>query len=225
MIPKNIIQFWHDQSLLPIDAKKAINQLKTSNPDFNHFLFDDDHTVQVLLDSYPSAYLDIYCRNRIAASRCDLARLIFLYEYGGFYIDVSFDFLFSIEYLFDCCNDVVLVQRDQIPKYKHSPEKAHCINSIIGTDKNSPFVARCIEVAFDNLLSDRFPNQVNLMTGPGVLNEVLIEFINDLKIKKYSLKSLSEKKQLICRRYQGFSNSWLKDQEDGILVTEPVIFY
>ncbi len=217
MIPKNIIQFWHDPVLLPEKANGVMERVRRDNPDCKSFFFSDRCAVKLLREKYPREYLDLYCRNKIPASRCDLARLIFLYEHGGFYLDVSFDFMSPLDELFDYECDLVLIQRDQIPKYENCPEKAHCINGIIGVVEKSPFIWHCISKAFNNLEVNRFPNQVNLLTGPGVINDALTKFEASLNIKKYSLKFLAEGRKLLYHRYVGFSNSWVSAQEQGVL--------
>ena len=46
IIPLNIYQVWHNKTELPKSVKESIELLKTQNPEFTHYLFDEKESNQ-----------------------------------------------------------------------------------------------------------------------------------------------------------------------------------
>ena len=60
-IPKNIFQTWHTKLLSPSMAN-AILKIKKYNPEFNHYLFDDDDCRNFIKNNFDSSVLSAYDR-------------------------------------------------------------------------------------------------------------------------------------------------------------------
>jgi len=164
-IPKNIIQFWHDKKNVPAIVKNAMKVTKKVNPEFNIVFVDDRLMFEWIYTHYGSKYLLLYQLNDIAASRADIARLMMLYEYGGFYLDAEMELSRSFSTLVD--TDILLVQRDDARKYKNCPEKAHVINGIIGLSQKSELASWCLSRIEKNLITGCYNQSVWHATGPG----------------------------------------------------------
>ncbi len=216
-IPKNIIHFFHDKNKLPEQLKQTMTITRQNNSDFDLVYADDDFMYDFIHEKYNDDILTIYKLNQIPASRSDMARLMLLYEYGGFYLDVSMELQSSLNTITTHDAEIILVQRDDSPKYKNCPEKAHVINGIIGTIPNSEFIEWCIHRAIENLTTGKYNNKVWWATGPRILNDALEKYAEKYTIKKLSFTAL-QNEFVTYRRIAGFSNSWFQiQQKQGII--------
>lgn len=213
MIPKIIHQFCHDTSNVPSLLLEASEVTKKSNHDFKYFFHDDQSALEAIQNFFGNEYSNIYQRNKIPASRCDLARLVFLFVYGGFYVDLSYRIKYSLSAFQN--EDLVLVKRDDFDRYKGKPEEAHFTNSVIGAPKQSKFIESCVHEAFSRLKSGRYNFDVINATGPGVINYML-GLKRDVCVKSiYFSQSISDLFDYV--RVNDFSNGWTKMQKSGIL--------
>ncbi|GLX81281.1 glycosyltransferase family 32 protein [Thalassotalea eurytherma] len=199
---------------MPELLQNAVKATKSSQWFFKYQLYDDELAKAFISQHYGNTWLDLYTRNKIAASRCDMFRLLALYQLGGFYVDLSMEISTSLSKFRDF--DLVLLQRDDMAKQNNRPvESAHFTNSIIGAPKKSPYLKRCITLMQNRLESGSYNNDVIQATGPGILNECLKSIDEDFKFNKVQF-SLARGNLFNYRRVKGFSNSWVEQQKSGI---------
>ena len=222
MIPKVLIQFWHDYEDIPDVVTKAMAVTHSNHDDYKIIKADDDFMYDFIKNHYSEALLNLYKRNRIPASRADISRLLLLYAYGGFYLDATMEFTGTLNKFIDNVSDVILVLRDDVSGYKKAPLKAHAINGILGVPVKSPFIKWCIQRVIRHLISGEHNKRVAIATGPAVINQALEKFEDTYKIKKLSFTSLS-KDFLIHRRVSGVTNEWSYLQRDGFI--EPSYYH
>ena len=218
MIPRNIIQFWHDLSHVPKAIKGAMTTTKANNRNYKIISADDAYMQEFIKQHYSESALQLYNLNRIAASRSDIARLMLLYEYGGFYIDAAMELKKSLDEIHNDQDDLILVQRDDSPIYANCPQHAHCINGFIGAPRKSKFIRHCIDQIFINLLHGNFNKNVFSATGPQVINSTLTQ-LRTPHTKKLSFSSM-QNNFFVYRRVTGLSNAWVCSQHAGIIPTD-----
>ncbi|MCK5896397.1 MAG: hypothetical protein KAG20_06300 [Cocleimonas sp.] len=214
MIPNHIIQYWDNPETLPDVLKKSMEVTRKNNAEAKIIVADDRFMQQFIATKYNASVLCLYNLIRIPASKADLARLMLLYEYGGFYLDVSMALQRAVVELIDESVDLILVKRDDNPRYKNDKKNAHVINGIIGVVPKSAFIQWCIQRVFRNLINDDLNKSVNIATGPRVLNQALPHFEAHLMIKKLSFSAL-QKDFLSYQRAAGISNKWTQLQQYG----------
>ena len=89
-IPKIIMQFWHEKNNIPNDVQKCIDTWRTTEEQgFTRLLFDDKSAREYILKEFGSRYVKAFDRCHHPAMRCDFFRLCFIYNVGGFYIDID----------------------------------------------------------------------------------------------------------------------------------------
>ncbi len=220
MIPRNIIQFWHDNSDVPEVIAEAMAVTKSNNSNYSIIRADDNFMYNFIENNYNEVVLKLYKNNKISASRSDIARLMLLYEYGGFYIDASMELQENLDKLYDDTAKIIVVQRDNAPVYKNCPEKAHVINGFIAVPRKSEIIKWCIDQVLINMISGEYNTRVNLATGPNIIHKALIKYEN-LGVKKLLFTSLFNN-FFIYRRVTGINNSWVCLQSDGII--DPAIY-
>lgn len=216
MIPKILIQFWHDPSSLPEIISHAMEATKEQNRDYKYIFADDEFMYKFISARYQDSVLQLYRHNRIPASRADLARLMLLYEYGGFYVDASMELTGSLDQFNGSGTDLFIVLRDDAERHKANPKKANAINGFIGVKPKSDFIKWCIERVIRNLVTGENNQKVNISTGPNIINQALIEMSEMMCVKKVGMKELLND-FLIYRRVAGVSNKWTSIQRDGII--------
>jgi len=215
MIPKNLIQFWHDPTTLPQALADAMEITRKTHHEFEIIQANDRFMHQFIGDKYGPAILSLYKLNKIPTSRSDIARLMLLYEYGGVYIDASMEFSTPFSELIDDNTDIILVQTG-MSRYKQCPEKAHVISGILAVPAHSEFINFCLKNALGYMISGSQNHHVNIATGPSLINKALREFGTKLNVKKISWQELT-KNFIKHRTVPGVSNAWPYLQRDGII--------
>ena len=218
-IPKRIIQFCHNINDAPKELYEAAYNTRSNLSEYEYILADDDFVKNILIENGDERLYSWYCNNKIPASRADMARLILLYQYGGFYIDLSMEMISPLdEYL---NSDVTLLKRDDFERYKDNPSKAHFTNSIIGAPRESEFIALLISKMRFNFSAGCYQYDVIRCTGPGLINSIIGEYIDLLNVGVISFKK-ARGEVFNYVRVQGFSNSWTKLQSQGIIETPSI---
>lgn len=88
LIPKVIVQFWHDSSAIPADVKECIESWRplTGN-DFKRVFFDEPQARTFIANEFGRPYVDAFHRCEHPAMQCDYFRLCYIVKNGGFYVD------------------------------------------------------------------------------------------------------------------------------------------
>jgi mannosyltransferase OCH1-like enzyme len=81
-----IIAYWHDT-----DHAK-IEEFKSAWSPYFALKIMGDRDIIPLLRRYAAEYVDLYSKLRIPAAKSDIARLLALYDSGGFYVDCHIGF-------------------------------------------------------------------------------------------------------------------------------------
>ena len=216
MIPKRIIQFWHDQELIPDVTLEAIQRTRELHSGYEYLLADDAYMQTHIASHHGKATLDLYNRILIPASRSDLARLMLLHHFGGTYLDCSLQFHKSLDSILQDDDEIVLAKRDDSPRFQNIPDKANVTNSMISAPPASNFIYWCIIKALSNLVDGDYNNKVALATGPQVINMALHRLGEQHRTRSLSFAKLRENSLTLTRK-PGITNSWLDVQGEGIL--------
>src|SRR6056297_2458942 len=82
----SIFFFWHDLSTLPPKFEENSRIARALHPGWTVTVIDDARARAEILE-YDKDLHDLYCRIRVPACRSDIARLVLLHRYGGWYVD------------------------------------------------------------------------------------------------------------------------------------------
>lgn len=96
-IPKQIVMTWKDANL----PKFVFENLKKLNPEFEILLFTDKEVIKFLANHYGTAYVDFFKALRFGKYKADFFRYCYLYQKGGFYLDVDLEPTRPIKDYFD----------------------------------------------------------------------------------------------------------------------------
>ena len=97
-IPLKIFQSWHTLNLPP-KMNDNVQLLKLQNPEFTHYLYDDEMCREFIKENFEEDVLNAYDKLIPGSYKCDLWRYCILYKYGGIYLDIKYK----------CVNDFKLI--------------------------------------------------------------------------------------------------------------------
>jgi mannosyltransferase OCH1-like enzyme len=89
VIPPYIFQTWHTKVLPPL-MLNALIQIKHTNPNFQHYLFDQNECREFIRTNFDKNVLNAYDKLIPLAYKADLWRYCILYKKGGIYLDVKY---------------------------------------------------------------------------------------------------------------------------------------
>lgn len=199
IIPLKIYQTWCNKQL-PYHMKQNINLLKKINPEFEHFLFDDNDCQKFIKKYFRPDVLDAYDRLIPGAYKADLWRYCILYIYGGVYLDIKFN----------CVNGfklIALTEKERFPtdviisEYPDEPNKAVYNGFMMSLPGNIKLLNAINQIVI-NLNCKYYGNSPLDPTGPIMFGKFF---------------TYKEKKESIIRRYVGVQGNGISIQNIIIL--------
>jgi len=189
LIPKVIVQFWHDSNAIPTDVEECLQswqQLETCG--FQRQLFNDDTAKQFIETTFSERHLEAFNRCHHPAMRSDYFRLCYIFSCGGFYVDAdeiyqgaSCNSLFHDNRLklqplcYDKGTNSMVVPDVFLESQQHSPDWIYYVNNnpLIGPQGHA-VLAIALKRATGLLLNSREPQDIQSTTGPGNLSASLV---------------------------------------------------
>lgn len=86
-IPKHFHQTWKTK-IVPQRYALLLAETKRLHPEYEHTLWDDDAMNAFVRDSFPD-FLPVFQSYDVHMKRVDAARYLWLYEFGGIYLDLD----------------------------------------------------------------------------------------------------------------------------------------
>lgn len=155
--------------------------------DFPQFRIFGDRDVIPLIERHFPVCVELYKSIRIPAARSDIARLLLLYEFGGFYLDCHFGLRDAAEinrlYASLAQREAIFFDRDRRLPNAHSADTYLLINGIIFSRPRSELIFQLCRQAFDNLAEHRrreresgfVPYDLCSLTGAALFTEVVLQ--------------------------------------------------
>lgn len=145
-IPLNIYQTWTTLNLPP-KMKETVEELKAVNPEFNHYLYDDEMCRDFIKEHFNKDVLYAFDKLIPGAFKADLFRYCVLYINGGIYLDIKYRCVndFKLIYLTDkeyfvkdrLRDDEYGIYQALLVCYPYNNILLNCINDIINNVKNN----------------------------------------------------------------------------------------
>jgi mannosyltransferase OCH1-like enzyme len=164
VVPLKIFTTWHTKHLPP-KMQENWDALKSENPEFEHYLYDDFDCQKFIKDHFPQKVLDSYLKLVPQAYKSDLWRYCVLYIYGGIYLDIKLQTV----------NGFKLI---------HLTEKEHwvldtnpkdvCVGLLISKPDNEIF-RKCINQIVENCENNYYGRGPLDPTGPALLGSFFSE--------------------------------------------------
>ena len=186
IIPLKLYQTWHSKEIPPI-MQNCINELKYLNPEFEHYIFDDNECRKFIEDNFDKKVLDAYDKLIPQAFRADLWRYCILYKNGGIYLDVKFR----------CLNGFKLIALTEKEYFVRDLDKVGVYNALICCKPENPILLNCIRNIVYNVETNYYGYRDLCVTGPHLLGkffsqnqknslEIEMNVINNIHLLKMS---------------------------------------
>lgn len=91
MIPKIIHQVWVGEYDMPDKEKKMSESIKNNHPDYTYHLWTNKN-MPIIPDNLKEIYETMYSKSDFVYC-ADMIRLLVVYQYGGYYFDLDFEYL------------------------------------------------------------------------------------------------------------------------------------
>lgn len=168
-VPLKIFQTWHTKQL-PYKMQKCVDDLKKANPEFEHYLYDDEDCRNFIKYNFDKKVLNAYDKLKPGAYKADLWRLCVLYKEGGIYLDIKLK-----------CNNgfklINLINNEHLAKdvpywYKG---KTGIYNAFLITKPHNEYIKKCIDKIVSNVDQKYYGKSPLHITGPGMMGEIYDE--------------------------------------------------
>jgi mannosyltransferase OCH1-like enzyme len=225
IIPLNLYTCWHTKELPPL-MKQNYEQLKIDNPEFNHFLYDENDCRDFIKNNFDESVLNAYNSLVPSAYKADLWRLCILYINGGIYLDIKFK----------CVNGFKFISLTEKEHFVKDRPEGCVYNGLIVTLPKNEILLKCINQIVENVKNRYYGNDCLHPTGPRLLGSFFTN--NEIQNLEPFFTSINEdisekcfivyKDILILDYYLGYRKEQAKYQKNkryDILWDEKNIYY
>lgn len=161
MIPKIIHQTARTNHI-SWEEKKLVKRMRKKLSDWE-YMFHDDIDNERLIRNYFPQYLEKYNAIPKGVAKADIARLVFLYVYGGFYFDTDYKILKKIP-------DWMLNNHQLLMESRNSQKEYKLGNAILASEPKGSFYKDFVEHIFSQPeITNLKENRVEYVTGPEAL--------------------------------------------------------
>lgn len=165
-IPNNIIQSSSSRYVTE-DVKKNIEKWKKLNPDFSYTYFEEREIIDFIKTNYEEKFLGVYYRIKKGRGREDFFRYLYLYKFGGFYVDLETVIEVPVRKFISTEKEVVVVK----------DKNGDVFNGFIGFSRKHKILENCIENCIEKIQKETFSHFGKYclfdQTGTEMLKEVL----------------------------------------------------
>jgi hypothetical protein len=196
--------------------KQTVETLKLRNPEFKHYLYDDEMCRDFIKNNFDKDVLYSFDKLKPGAYKSHLWRYCILYKYGGIYLDIKYSCVngFKLKYL----TDKEYFVRDQVNQFNIGVYKAllitfpnntilhDCIQNIVYNVKNNIYGSNSLFVTGPQMMSKKF-NNIDILNFELAVNKTCILMKN---MPILCIYNEYRKEQLFNQKSEHYSNLWKK---------------
>ena len=158
IIPLNLYTCWHTKDLPPLMQQNYV-ALKEENPEFNHYLYDENECRQFIQNNFDTNVLGAYNSLIPCSYKSDLWRFCVLYINGGIYYDIKFS----------CANNFKFIALTEQEHFIRDMQENCVLTGLIVTLPKNPILLNCINQITNNVKTKFYGENPLYPTGPGLL--------------------------------------------------------
>ncbi len=167
LIPKIIHQLWKDESIPPVWADN-VESVKRYHPGWEYRLWTDGMMDDYVREKHPDLY-PVYSAFTRHIMRVDVFRYVLMYDFGGLYCDLDFEFLRPFDY--GDAEVVLSLERDEAFGDPYSG----IANFIMVSVPGHPYWADVLEDVKSRPPVSQGFKDVPFITGPGLVSRVFFD--------------------------------------------------
>ena len=158
VIPLKMYTCWHTKELPPL-MQKNYDALIKQNPEFKHFLYDENECRDFIRDNFDGELLNAYNSLIPCSYKSDLWRFCVLYINGGIYLDIKYKCVNGFKF-------IALTEKEYFVRDR--PD--NCVyTALIVTMPKNQIMLNCINKIVENVKNKYYGINALFPTGPGVL--------------------------------------------------------
>jgi mannosyltransferase OCH1-like enzyme len=206
IIPLNIFQTWYTKEI-PSKMVETVNLIKKQNPEFKHYLYDDNECMEFIKDNFPPDVLNAYDSLIPGAYKADLWRYCILYKKGGIYLDVRYSPYNGFKF-------INLTEKEHF--VLDLPSCNTCVsgiyNALMVCLPANEILLKAINQIVENVAKNYYGKCWLEPTGPLLLSKYFSDTDkNSLKLKHFAIDFIDNKvikydDYIILKGYDGYSN-------------------
>uniref|UniRef100_A0A6C0B9X1 Glycosyltransferase n=1 Tax=viral metagenome TaxID=1070528 RepID=A0A6C0B9X1_9ZZZZ len=207
IIPLKIFQTWHTKDLPP-DMKKAVEFVKSSNPAFEHQLFDDNDCRKYIENNFPEIVVQAFDRLIPGAYKADLWRYCVLYKEGGIYMDIKY-----IPH-----NGFRLIHLTEKEHFVLDQDNYGIYNALMVCKPGNPILSKAIRQVIRNIKMKYYGNTELHPTGPRLLGQFFSQFVKnnlDMKHENHDNKYITFNNIIVLKMYSNYYDEMRKYQKNS----------
>ena len=158
IIPLNLYMCWGNKILPPL-MQENYNLMVKNNPEFKHYLYDDDDCRNFIKKSFPMQVLNAFDSLVPGAFKADLWRYCVLYINGGIYLDIKYK----------CINNFKLIALTEREYFVNDRPSKCMYNALIAVKPFNKIMLNCINRIVKNVKYKVYGPSSLCPTGPGLL--------------------------------------------------------
>lgn len=209
IIPKYIFQTWHS-NVLPKNMQICVNKLKEENPEFKHFLFDDNDCRNFIQQYFDADILYAFDHLKPGTYKADLWRYCILYIYGGIYLDIKYQPIDGFKFKYFLDKEYFVLERPSDAFWK--PNEYGIYNALMICKPYNDLLLKAIYKISENVKNEEYGYSNLYPTGPGLLGSLYFGNIskNINKIYDFELffdvkaRGIVYKNTLVLQKYQEY---------------------
>ena len=156
--------------------KQNYEKFKDDNPEFNHYLYDENDCREFIKNNFNEDVLNAYNSLIPCSYKSDLWRFCVLYINGGVYLDIKIK----------CVNGFKLISLTEKEFFTRDRIEYSVITGLIITLPKNEILLKCINQIVENVKNKYYGNCALLPTGPRLLGQ----FFSTDEINKLELLQL-----------------------------------
>lgn len=152
----NIIQTWKTKDV-PAYYQSLVQKIKTMNPQWNYMFFDDADIIEFIKTKTPE-YYETFSNLSGKIQQIDFFRYLAVYYYGGVYVDLDFEAVWSFKDFIDVKTSCIFPIELKHPADDLLKQQNSCLvgNYAFYSPKGHPFLKTII----DNIVEQRISNHI-----------------------------------------------------------------
>jgi len=158
IIPLNLYTCWHTKDLPPY-LNSLYESVKNNNPEFNHYLYDEEMCAEFIKENFNNDVLNAYNSLIPNSYKSDLWRFCVLYINGGIYYDIKFS----------CKNNFKFISLTEKEVFIRDRPTNYFLTGLIVVKPKNEIMKKCINKIVFNVKNRIYGNDPLCPTGPGLL--------------------------------------------------------
>jgi len=158
VIPLNLYTCWHTKEL-PTLLKNTNEILIAENPEFNHYLYDENECRDFIQHHFSQDVVNAYNSLIPCSYKSDLWRFCILYINGGIYYDIKFR----------CLNGFKFIALTENELFVKDMQENCVLTGLIVSKPGNAILKKCIDQIVVNVQTRFYGKNPLYPTGPGLL--------------------------------------------------------